>query len=130
MPIFKDSAQINQILGEFWTELYDKMVQDFQDVELSVLFIIKDPEAYLYVDKDGIKQGDDAKVLKSTVVLTMTGDAVHKFWLNKLSLVKALAKREIKSKGPIPKVLKFLPMVKPGYDIYKEYCKKYNLPLD
>ena len=56
------------------------------------------------------------------------GDTTHKFWLKQISLPVALATRKIKSKGPIPKVLKILPFLKPVYQNYPEYCEKYGLP--
>ncbi|MDY6933327.1 MAG: SCP2 sterol-binding domain-containing protein [Spirochaetota bacterium] len=130
MSVFKDTKHIEMILGEFWNELHEKMGQDFQDSDLSILFVIKNPDTHLFVAKDGVSIGDEAKGKKPTITMTMTGEAVHKFWLKKLNLVKALAKREIKTKGPVTKVMKFMPMADPGYELYKEYCEKYNLPLE
>jgi hypothetical protein len=56
--------------------------------------------------------------LKPDVVMTMKSDVAHAFWHGKINLVSALAKGEIKSTGPIPKVLKLLPAVQP---LYKQY---------
>ena len=61
--------------------------------------------------------------------MELSGDTVHKYWLKQISLPVALATQKIKSKGSIPKVLKLLPYLKPVFEAYPSYCKKYNLPI-
>jgi hypothetical protein len=39
----------------------------------------------------------------------------------------ALAKGLIKAKGPMPKVIKLLPLLKPAYAAYPEIAKKHGL---
>jgi hypothetical protein len=45
----------------------------------------------------------------------------HRFWLGNVNLVIALARREMVAKGPIPKILKLLPIIKPAYVLYPQY---------
>ena len=59
--------------------------------------------------------------LKPDVEMTMKADTAHKFWKGKVNLVTALARREITAKGPIPKILKLLPIIKPAYALYPPY---------
>ena len=39
----------------------------------------------------------------------------------------ALAKGLIKVKGPMPKVLKLLPLLKPAFRAYPEHARKYGI---
>jgi hypothetical protein len=54
----------------------------------------------------------------------MKADTAHKFWRGDVNLVTALARREITAKGPIPKILKLLPIIKPAYALYPQYLEK------
>jgi hypothetical protein len=59
--------------------------------------------------------------------MDLSGDSCHLFWLKELSLPIALAKRKIKARGPMPKVLKLLPMLKPAYEAYPEIAKAHGI---
>lgn len=45
-------------------------------------------------------------------------------------LPKALALRHIKARGPVVKLLRIIPLLKPGQARYPDYCEQFNLPLD
>ena len=68
--------------------------------------------------------------MKATVEMTLSGDTCHKFWLKHVSMPIALAKGLIKAKGPMPKVLKLLPLLKPAYEMYPEHAKSHGLPIE
>jgi len=53
----------------------------------------------------------------------MNADVAHKFWLGEINLVMAVARRQMVVKGPIPRILKLLPVIRPAYSMYKEYLK-------
>jgi hypothetical protein len=53
--------------------------------------------------------------------MSMAADTAHKFWFGKVNLTIALTRKEIVAKGPIPKVLKLLPAIKPAYTMYPKY---------
>lgn len=132
MAIFSDVKLVKELFGELWTELIDKTEfgPSIRENNLSVLFAVKDPDVFMYVDANGVKWDDEAKNMGAVVTMSMSGDTVHKFWLKKLNIPVALATRQVKAKGPIPKVLKLMPLLKPGYARYEGYCKKYNLPTE
>ncbi|MDX1386052.1 MAG: hypothetical protein R3257_00575, partial [bacterium] len=56
--------------------------------------------------------------------MTMKADVAHRFWFGKVNLIAALTRREMVAKGPIPKILKLLPAIKPAYSLYPEYLKE------
>jgi len=59
--------------------------------------------------------------------MSLTADTCHAFWKKDLSLPVALAKKKIKAKGNIAKVLKLLPVIMPAFDMYPKYMAKFNL---
>jgi putative sterol carrier protein len=120
------------MFGELWV----KMIQEtefgpkIREGNISILFVVNDPNVVMYVDEKGPIFGADAEAKTPSVTMKMDGDTVHKFWLNKVNIPKALALRQIKAKGPVGTILQLLPLLKPGQAIYPEFCKKYNLPME
>jgi hypothetical protein len=56
--------------------------------------------------------------------MRMHADTAHRFWMQKLNLMVAITKGDITVKGPIPKVMKLLPLIKPSYPLYRETLKE------
>jgi hypothetical protein len=56
--------------------------------------------------------------LEADVEFFMKTDVAHRFWLGKVNLLVALTKRDVVAKGPIFKVMKLLPLLKPLYGQY------------
>jgi putative sterol carrier protein len=132
MSIFKDTTVVEALFEELWTKMINETEfgLKLKENELSIFFMTEDPEVVMYVDADGPLFGEEAKLRNPVVTMKMSGDTVHKFWLKQVNVPKALALRQIRAKGPVAKILQILPLLKPGFAIYPEYCKKYNLPMD
>ena len=130
MAVFKDTNQMYAMLEDLWnyvikeTEFGPKL----KEYGINYKFIIKEPNGYLFVDHDKVISGDEAN-RDGVITMELSGDTVHKFWLKQIKLPVALATRKIKSKGPIPKVLKILPYLKPVYEHYPRFCKKHGIPI-
>ena len=60
-----------------------------------------------------------ATELEPEVIMTMDADTAHRFWLGKVNVTMALARGQIKAKGPVAKILKLVPLVKPVFPRYK-----------
>ncbi|MBS3757909.1 MAG: hypothetical protein KGY61_04545 [Desulfobacterales bacterium] len=131
MSVFQDTQQMYDFLEDLWKFIvFEKGLGDkMRDYGVSYKFVINDPDGYLYVDPDNVLTGKEAN-REAVITMELSGDSVHNFWLKKLTLPVALATKKIKAKGPIPKVLKMLPALKPVYEAYPEFCKKHNLPTD
>lgn len=131
MGVFKDTNHMYEFLEDLWkyivfeSGLGDKMRQ----YGVSYKYTITDPDGFLYVDPDNVITGKEAD-RDAVIRMELSGDTIHQFWLKKLTLPVALATRKIKAKGPIPKVLKMLPALKPVYEKFPEYCEKHGLPLE
>lgn len=132
MPVFKDTKTAEEIFGELWRKMINEtdFGKKLKEQEISILYVVNDPDTVMYIDEKGPVFGEEAKVKTAVVTMTLSGDTVHKFWLKKLDVPKAMAFRQIKTKGPVNKVLQLIPLLKPGHELYPSYCKKYNLPMD
>lgn len=88
---------------------------------LIVQFRYRDPEGLVTID---CLDGKEMKIvvgqtlLKPVVEMTMKADVAHDFWLGKVNVPMALMMGKIVSKGPTPKALALLPVIKPAYDLY------------
>jgi putative sterol carrier protein len=54
------------------------------------------------------------------VILTLSADDADQYWRGELNLAVALAKGRAKSKGPVNKILKLVPLTKPMFPMYRE----------
>jgi putative sterol carrier protein len=123
----KETAE--QLFGDLWTKMVEgEFGQKIKENEISIKYEIHDPEMTMYVDHTGCCFDEEAKPKAAVVLMKMSLDTAHKFWMKNLNVPKALALRQIKAKGPIGKVLQLLPLLKPGQAMYPDYCKKFNVP--
>jgi len=131
MGYFKDTNHMYEFLEDLWKYIVFEsgIGEKMKEYAVSYKYILTEPDGYLYVDSDTVITGEEAN-RKAVITMELSGDNVVKFWTKQLSLPVALATRKIKSKGPIPKVLKMLPALKPVYEIFPQYCKKHNISLD
>jgi hypothetical protein len=135
MPYFKDSDECDKILGGFFRQMGeevkkgDKEIVEIQnklaEISLIVKFVWRDPVLALTLDFTQypfmVHVNDDEIV--ATATFTLTADNGHKFWHGQINLAKALTTKTIVARGPIPKILKLLPVIKPLYIRYPAYLK-------
>ena len=58
----------------------------------------------------------------------MEADTAHRFWLGKVNVTVALARGQMKAKGPVAKILKLVPLVKPVFPRYKAQLEAGRAP--
>lgn len=128
MAYFSSSEQFKDILGNFFHRLaVDPVVSPkLKASKLKIRFDYSDPDLSISMDLGKgpipILFNDDS--IRPEVQMSMKADVAHRFWLGKVNLIAALTRREIVAKGPIPKILKLLPAIKPAYPLYQEYLKE------
>lgn len=128
MPTFENSDQLKQVLGGFYQFIVDDpgMGPRLKESKLVLRFSYTEPNLSITVDlskeRPEITYNDLAK--KPDVEMSMKADVAHRFWFGKVNLMIALARREMVAKGPIPKILKLLPVIKPAYVLYPKYLKE------
>jgi putative sterol carrier protein len=127
MAVFKDTTYLYEVLGGFWKDLYERpeFSGSLKEADVQIKFEISEPSATLWIGPDGVEFGDQP--LKADVTMSLAGDVCHAFWMKDLSLPVALAMRKIKSRGDIAKIMKLLPVLKPAYEMYPQYMKKFNI---
>jgi len=127
MTYFKDTGQFYNILVPFFNKLKDdpEIGPKVFASNLIIKFIYHNPEAVIFIHSPNkeVIQGDREDV-KPDVKMEMNSDVAHRFWLGKVNLMVALTKGDIKAKGPIPKIMKLLPIIRDSYAIYKDYLKE------
>lgn len=128
MSFFRDSDHLKDVLGGFFKELTE--VESIKNSLLKSGMVIKfnyeHPDASITIDSRGGKIVFifDSIDPKPDVEMKMRAEVAHNFWMGKVNLPMALARRQIIAKGQIPKVLKLLPVVKPAYKLYPDYLRK------
>jgi len=134
MPVFENKEKMQTVLGG----LFEKLLSDpgfgpkFVQSDITIKFNISDPNAELWVTPGDGTTGEviwGGTDLKATVEMTLSGDTCHKFWLKEIAMPIALAKGLIKAKGPMPKILKLLPLLKPAYAAYPDWARSHGLPV-
>lgn len=127
MSTFSSADQLKQILGGFFEMLASDPIvgPKLLASKLVIKFVYREPDASITIDLTGEKPvftfDDEQK--KPSVEMGMKADTAHKFWMGQVNLVIALARREITAKGPVPQILKLLPIIKPAYKLYPDYIK-------
>jgi hypothetical protein len=125
MGLFESTEKFEKVLGGFFRLLAatpyiaDKLL----DSKLIIRFKYSDPDLILVVDCSGdkidIRPGDVET--EAEVEMSMNADVAHKFWFGKVNLMAALTRKQMVAKGPVPKILKLLPAIKPSFTLYPKY---------
>ena len=128
MAIFANTEKMYEVLGTLFNTLmnHPSVGPKFVESNITIKVYNNDPSGFIWLTPDkGVICGDAD--CKPTIEMTLSGDTCHQFWLQEVSMPVALAKGLIKAKGPLPKVLKLLPLLKPAYEAYPEISHKYGL---
>jgi len=133
MAVFESTDKMYTVLGQ----LFNKMVKDpavgpqFVQAEIVIKFSIDNPTGEIWLSpNNGGEVICGPSTLAPTVDMSLSGDTCHRFWLQDVSMPIALAKGLIKAKGPLSKVLKLLPLLKPAYEAYPSIAKEHSLKYE
>ncbi|HEX8073764.1 MAG TPA: SCP2 sterol-binding domain-containing protein [Thermoleophilaceae bacterium] len=124
MPYFKDDSEVYQFIGKLFEDLAtdDELGPKFRKADTIVQYQYRNPESQITVR---MKENEEPQVdlgptdMEPEVVMTMEADTAHKFWLGKVNVTVALARGQMKAKGPVAKILKLVPLVKPVFPRYR-----------
>ncbi len=124
MPYFKDEQEVYDYIGKLFQDLAedDELWPKFRRANTIVQYQFRNPESQITVR---MLEDEDAQVdlgpteLEPEVLMTMDADTAHRFWLGKVNVTVALARGQMKAKGPVAKILKLVPLVKPVFPRYK-----------
>ena len=131
MPVFKDDQEVYQYIGKLFQDLAndDELGPKFRRADTIVQYKYTNPESQITVK---MKDGEEGEVdfgpteMQPEIVMSMEADTAHKFWLGNVNVTMALAKGQMKAKGPVAKILKLVPLVKPVFPRYKKMLEEQN----
>jgi putative sterol carrier protein len=121
---FKDADEVYAYIGRLFEELAedDELAPKFRKANTIVQYQYREPESQITVK---LIEGEEGQVdlgettLEPEVVMTMDADTAHRFWLGNVNVTVALARGQMKAKGPVAKILKMVPLVKPVFPRYR-----------
>jgi putative sterol carrier protein len=123
MAYFKDAQEVYETIGKLFVELAadEELAPKFRKANTIVQYQYREPESQITVK---LIEGEDGQVdcgetnMEPEVVMTMDADTAHRFWLGKVNVTVALARGQMKAKGPVAKILKLVPLTKPVFPRY------------
>ncbi|MFL5866572.1 MAG: SCP2 sterol-binding domain-containing protein [Thermoleophilaceae bacterium] len=124
MAYFKDADEVYRYIGKLFEDLAEdeELAPKFRKADTIVQYRYREPESTITVK---LIDGEDGQVdcgetdLDPEVVMSMEADTAHKFWLGKVNVTVALARGQMKAKGPVAKILKLVPLTKPIFPRYR-----------
>jgi putative sterol carrier protein len=124
LAYFKDADEVYAYIGKLFEELAEdeELGPKFRKANTIVQYRYREPESQITVR---LLEGQDGEVdfgetaLDPEIVMTMDADTAHRFWLGNVNITVALARGQIKAKGPVAKILKLVPLVKPVFPRYR-----------
>ncbi len=124
MPYFKDADEVYRFIGKLFQDLADdqELAPKFRKADTVVQYAYRDPESTITVQ---LIEGEDGRVdfgetdMEPEVVMSMDADTAHRFWLGQVNVTVALTRGQMKARGPVAKILKLVPLVKPVFPRYR-----------
>jgi len=124
VPYFKDEHEVYEHLGTLFVGLNadEELAPLFRKADTIVQYVYRKPDSLITIK---MLDGQEGQVdlgptrLEPEVVMTMDADTAHRFWLGKVNVTIAIARGQIKTKGPVAKVLKLMPLAKTVFPRYR-----------
>ncbi|MEA2425315.1 MAG: hypothetical protein QOH13_1725 [Thermoleophilaceae bacterium] len=128
MGRFKDEKDVYRFVGRLFQDLAvdPELAPRFKKANTTVQYQLHNPDAQITVN---MRPDEEMQVdlgpsdLDPEVVMSMDADTAHRFWLGKVNVTAAIARGQIKAKGPVAKILKLVPLVKPVFPRYEQMIK-------
>ncbi len=123
MAYFKDAEEVYDTIGRMFAELAvdEELAPKFRKANTIVRYEYSEPDSAITVRLQEGRPGDvdfgDSE-MEPEVTMTMDADTAHLFWLGRVNVTVALARGQIKAKGPVAKILKLVPLTKPAFPRY------------
>ncbi len=129
MGVFKDEQEVYRYIGGLFEDLAqdEELGPRFRKADTVVQYRYTNPDSQLTVK---MKEGEEGQVdcgatdLDPEIVMTMDADVAHRFWLGKVNVTMAMARGQMKAKGPVAKILRMVPLVKPVFPRYREMLER------
>jgi hypothetical protein len=124
LAYFKDADEVYATIGKLFADIAvdDELAPKFRRANTIVRYEYRDPDSAVTVRLQEGQPGDvdfGETDMEPEVTMSMEADTAHRFWLGQVNVTVALARGQIKAKGPVAKILKLVPLTKPIFPRYK-----------
>ena len=124
MALFKDDQEVYDTIGKLFQDLAEdeELAPKFRKANTIVRYEYTNPDSAITVRLQEGEPGDvdfGESEMEPEVTMAMEADTAHRFFLGKVNVTTALARGQIKAKGPVAKILKLVPLTKPIFPRYK-----------
>jgi len=129
MAIFANAQQVYDTIGLFLDQITKdpELGPKFVAADTSFLVQYSDPDCTMLVDATvdpPVVTMNPDPAAETEISLAMAADDGHDFWLGNLNMALALAKGKVKVTGPISKIMKLLPAMRPAFPKYKAFLEE------
>ena len=124
MAVFKDEAEVYEYIGKLFLNLRDDPVLGPQLRRANTIAQFRNfnPESQITVamcEQQELRVDFGPTDLEPEIEMLMDADIAHRFWLGRINATVALARGQMKFTGPVAKILKLVPLVKPVFPRYR-----------
>lgn len=129
MTTFVNAQQVYDTIGLFLDQITKdpELGPKFVAADTSFLVRYTDPECSMLVDATTdppVVTMNPDPAAATEITLDMAADDGHAFWMGNLNMALALAKGRVKVSGPIAKIMKLLPAMRPAFPKYKAFLEE------
>ena len=129
MATFANAQQVYDTIGLFLDQLTKdpEIGPKFVAADTSFLVQYSDPECSMLVDATvdpPVVTMNPDPAQETEISLAMAADDGHAFWMGELNMALALAKGRVKVSGPMAKIMKLLPAMRPAFPKYKAFLEE------
>ena len=118
MPYFRDADEVYAHIGRLFQDLAANpaVAPELKRADTVVQYRLRRPDAQVTVKLVGGQEPPQVDLgqtaLQPEVVMQMDADTAHRLWLGKVNPTVALARGEIRARGPAAKILRLVPLMK------------------
>ncbi len=124
MAYFSDAQEVYDVIGKLFVDIAndEELAPKFRKANTIVQYDYREPDSTITVRLQEGQPGDvdfGETDMEPEVTMSMEADTAHRFWLGEVNVTVALARGQIKARGPVAKILKLVPLTKPIFPRYK-----------
>lgn len=122
MAYFANDDEIYEYIGGIFRQAgeHPEVGPKLAAADIRLRLNYTDPEATMLVRFEEPISVENGPGEEGDVELTLSGDIADQYWRGEYNLAVGMAKRQVKAKGPVNKILKLVPLTKPLFPMYRE----------
>jgi putative sterol carrier protein len=122
VPVFASDTEIYKYIGGVFREGLNNpaLLPRLKESGVVLQVTYTDPDAVLTIDFPGGTVHEGPASARPDVQMFMSADSANRFWLGQLNLAVAMAKGQVRTKGPVAKILKLVPVAKALFPVYRK----------